>query len=155
MNRHDCIHCNNVHRHHPIHDYDHYGHYDHCGHCGFSEYGDTVLGGLRNVKPECPYMAVIPTVTVVDKSNIKGLADCFVHVSNINTTYYIDDKHRMLVTWAGPVEESNYDYEENPLGLRGQTVYDFANNRAIYYNKTGAYRLIELSTAPVDDTAEE
>lgn len=89
-------------------------------------------------------VAVIPAITVEDVSGIKNIADCFVHVSNINTTFYIDDKHRMMITWAGPVEVNDYDYENNPLNLRSQTVYDFSNNRAIYYNKIGEYRVIML-----------
>lgn len=89
-------------------------------------------------------VAVIPAITVEDVSGIKNIADCFVHVSNINTTFYIDDKHRMMITWAGPVEANDYDYENNPLNLRSQTVYDFENNRAIYYNKIGEYRVITL-----------
>ena len=90
-------------------------------------------------------VAVIPTVVVETTEGLEELADCFVHVANINTTFYIDDKHRMIITWAGPVEVDDYDYENNPLKLRGQTVYDFANNIAIYYNKTGGYRLIDLT----------
>lgn len=89
-------------------------------------------------------VAVIPAITVEDVSGIKNIADCFVHVSNINTTFYIDDKHRMMITWAGPVEANGYDYENNPLNLRSQVVYDFENNRAIYYNKIGEYRVITL-----------
>lgn len=89
-------------------------------------------------------VAVIPAITVEDVSGIKNIADCFVHVSNINTTFYIDDKHRMMITWAGPVEANDYDYENNPLNLRSQTVYDFSNNRAVYYNKIGEYRVITL-----------
>lgn len=91
--------------------------------------------------------AVIPSVTVTDISNLRCIADAFVHVTNINTTFYIDDKHRMMITWAGPVEEDDYDYQNNPLNLRSQTVYDFANNRAIYYNRIGEYRITPLLEA--------
>ena len=77
---------------------------------------------------------------------MKGLADCFVHVNVNNTTYYIDDKGRTTIVWAGPVEASGYDYQNNPKGLRSQVVYDFANNRGIYFNATGAYRLFTLTT---------
>jgi len=101
-------------------------------------------GAIRYREPGCPMVAVIPAITVDDVSGIKNIADCFVHVSNINTTFYIDDKHRMMITWAGPVEADDYDYKNNPLHLRSQTVYDFSNNRAIYYNKTGEYRVITL-----------
>lgn len=116
-----------------------------CEGCCCKEYGCKHKGCIRQTQPQCPYIAVIPTVTVETTSNIGELADCFVHVANINTTYYIDDKHRMIVTWAGPVEVDNYDIANNPLGLRGQTVYDFANNVAAYYNAQGVYRKITLT----------
>lgn len=116
-----------------------------CGGCECREYGCKHNACIRNVEPSCPYTAVIPAVTVESVSNIKDLADCFVHVSDINTTFYIDDKHRIMTIWAGPVEVSDYDYVNNPLGLRSQAVYDFENNRMVYYNKTGAYRLIALT----------
>lgn len=102
-------------------------------------------GAIRQKNPECPMLAVIPAITVADMTGIKNIADCFVHVANINTTFYVDDKHRLMITWAGPVEYDNYAYDVNPLKLRSQTVYDFANNRAIFYNKLGDYRIIELS----------
>lgn len=114
-----------------------------CG-CGWQEYGCEHSGCIRQIAPECPFVAVIPSVTVDSITNLKGLADCFVHVADINTTFYIDDKHREMIVWAGPVEVDDYDYANNPLGLRSQTVYDFANNLAIYYNKTGEYRLIPM-----------
>lgn len=117
----------------------------------FDEYSSMVPGCLRRMEPKCPYIAVIPSVVVDDKSSLKKLAACFVHVTNINTTFYIDDKHRMMVTWAGPVEADGYDFANNPLGLRSQMVYDFANNAAAYYNAKGEYKLIAL----VDDPSPE
>lgn len=96
-----------------------------------------------NTPPECP-VAYIPVLSVEREENLKGLAGCFVHVGANNTTYYIDGRSRMITAWAGPVEVDFYDYEKNPLGLRSQTVYDFENNRAIYYNKIGEYRLYDL-----------
>lgn len=113
----------------------------------FGEYAGPVPGCIRNAEPKCPFDAVIPIVTVDDKSGLKKLAACFVYVTNINTTFYIDDKHRMIITWAGPVEADDYDYEANPLQLRSQTVYDFKNDRAIYFNKIGDYKLIDLKEA--------
>lgn len=112
----------------------------------FNEYCGKNCGCVRlDAKQECPHICVIPAYTVETVANIKGFADCFVHVSNINTTYYIDDKHRIITTWAGDLEIDNYDYETNELGLRSQTVYDFANNRGIRYNKLGEYRLFTLT----------
>lgn len=113
--------------------------------CSCQEYGPMKAGCLREIEPSCPYQAVIPTLTVEDKSNLKDLADCFVHVSNINTTFYIDDKHRTIVTWAGPVEYDNYDLDANTLGLRSQFLIDHANDYAAYYDKTGAYQKFNFS----------
>lgn len=105
----------------------------------FNEYGKTVPGQFKPKAPKCPFIAAIPTLVVENAAGIKGLANCLVHVANINTTYYIDDKHRITTTWAGPVEADNYDYETNPLNLRSQEVWDFANSRIIRYNATGQY----------------
>lgn len=119
--------------------------------CDCKEYGPMKAGCLREIEPSCPYQAVIPTLTVEDKSNLKDLADCFVHVSNINTTFYIDDKHRTIVTWAGPVEYDNYDLEANTLGLRSQFLIDHANDYAAYYNKTGEYQKFNFSEDGADE----
>jgi hypothetical protein len=83
--------------------------------------------------------AVIPSVVVESVSNLKNLADCFVHVANINTTFYIDDKHRATITWAGPVEYDNYDLDANTLGLRSQFLIDKTGGYVAYYDKTGTY----------------
>ena len=111
----------------------------------FNEYGAPRCAIIKPnaVAPKCP-QAVIPIVTVENKSGIKKLSGCFVHVANINTTFYIDDKHRITIVWAGPVEVQDYDYETNELGLRSQVAYDLGTNKAIYFTKTGAYRIIEM-----------
>ena len=48
--------------------------------------------------------AVIPATTVETVDGITNLANCFVHVTSINTTFYIDDKHRPMIVWTGDVE---------------------------------------------------
>ena len=111
----------------------------------FNEYNGPVQGRIVEGRPGCPFVATIPTLTVEDISHIKSLADCFVHVSNINTTYFIDDKRRMIVVWSGPVEMNNYDADRNPLNLRSQICYDFTNNKAYYFSKSGKYRIITLT----------
>ena len=111
----------------------------------FNEYGKCVRAGIRNVAPSCKDVAVIPSVTVENTTGLRGLADCFAHVTSTNTTYYIDDKGRMMIVWAGPVEADGYDYSTNPLGLRSQSVYDFTNNIEIYFNAIGAYRIKTLA----------
>lgn len=112
----------------------------------FTEYGGRMNGCIRKTQPGCPKVAVIPTVVVENINGLKGLSDCFVHVSNTNTTYYIDDKHGIIITWAGPVEVNDYTAETNPLGLRSQTCYDFKNNVAYYFDKRGAYRRYSLES---------
>lgn len=114
----------------------------------FSEYGSCTPAGLRNVAPSCKDKAVIPSVTVDFPTGIKGLADCFCHVNSNNTTYYIDDKGRVTVVWAGPVEAENYDYERNPLRLRSQYVMDFKKDIMIYFDKQGRYRILDFGYEP-------
>lgn len=130
--------------------------YDKCHKCGrpfpkcvepkgcdcdirFHEYGKRAAGCIRNTNPKCPYNAVIPSVTVETIDGIKQLRDCFVHVANINTTFYIDDKGRLMITWAGPVETSGYDIEKNPLNLRSQMLFDTTEEKEtiVYFDKTG------------------
>lgn len=113
--------------------------------CQCKEYGPKACGCIRQKAPECPYEAVIPSVTVESVSNLKDLADCFVHVSDINTTFYIDDKHRIMTTWAGLVSVNDYDFEANPLNLRGQIAYDSKNNKAAIYDKQGANYIFQIS----------
>lgn len=112
--------------------------------CQCKEYCGKACGAIRPGEPKCPPQAVIPSLTVESVSNLKDLADCFVHVSDINTTFYIDDKHRMMTTWAGPVEYNNYDLDANSLGLRSQFLIDFANERGAYYDKTGDYKVFNF-----------
>lgn len=104
----------------------------------------THLGTIKKMdKAPCPHQCVIPMVSVETKDGIKNLAACFVHVLSNNTTYYIDERSRAIIVWAGPVEYDNYDYEANPLNLRSQEVWDFANSRIIRYNKNGLYLIFQ------------
>lgn len=112
--------------------------------CG-QEYGRMVAAGIRNVAPSCKDKAVIPSITVERTDGMKGLSDCFVHVTTINTTFYVDDKGRTTIIWAGPVEVDNYDFATNSLRLRSQLAIDFANNTAAYYNAVGDYRTFALT----------
>lgn len=121
---------------------------------GTSEYKHKAKACIRNKNPECPYNAVIPSVTVETTDGISNLADCFVHVTSINTTFYIDDKHRIMTIWAGPVEttvpedvQTEEQFEEfiKSFGLRSQYLYvkvhDSDNNQDVYqaffFDKTG------------------
>ena len=113
--------------------------------CQCQEYCSKTCGAIRPGEPKCPYQAVIPSLTVESVSNLKDLADCFVHVSDINTTFYIDDKHRIMTTWAGLVSVDDYDFAANPLNLRGQIAYDAKNNMAAIYDKQGANYIFQIS----------
>lgn len=108
-----------------------------CKDIKFCEYGRMANGCIREKQPGCPMQAAIPSVTVESIEGIKNLADCLVHVSDINTTFYIDDKHRPMITWAGPVDIPGYDMEGNPNNYRDQIVTDVAAEMAVIYDKRG------------------
>lgn len=95
----------------------------------------------------CPHRCIIPSLTVETADGIKNVSGCYVHVLQSNTTYYIDDQHRIITVWAGPVEYEDYDYVNNPFNLRSQQVWDFLNNRIVYYDKVGRYRLAAITEA--------
>lgn len=116
-----------------------------CKDIKFCEYGRMANGCIREKQPGCPMQAVIPSVTVESIEGIKNLADCLVHVSDINTTFYIDDKHRPIITWAGPIDIPGYDMEGNPNNYRDQIVTDVANQTAVIYDKSGNGYLFGLA----------
>lgn len=121
--------------------------------CQCREYGPSVCGAIRQCEPKCPFTATIPSVVVEHADSLKDLCNTFVHVSDINTTFYIDDKHRPIITWAGPVEYDNYDLALNSLDLRSQFLIDFANSRGAYYNKTGNYQVFNFGNGGGEETA--
>ena len=69
-----------------------------------NEYKYTMPACIRNKQPDCTAKAVIPSITVETVDGLTNLANCFVHVTSTNTTYYVDDKHRPMMVWAGNVE---------------------------------------------------
>ena len=99
----------------------------------------------RGADPQCPPVAVIPVLEVLTRENLKDLSACLVHVDENNTTYYIDHQHRIIQVWAGPVEVDDYDYQNNPLGLRSQEVWDFKNGRVVRYSATGEMIVTETN----------
>lgn len=109
--------------------------------CCLSETCGCALGCIKKDVDPCKAKAVIPSITTDTVAGITNLANCFVHVTGINTTFYIDDKHRPMIVWAGPVEIENYDTVENELGLRSQTCYTTMPGVVglveIYFDKQG------------------
>lgn len=120
----------------------------------FSEYCGKRCACFKPDTPKCLPEAVIPTLTVENKDGLKGLTNCLVHVSNVNTTYYIDDKGRITHTWSGPLVVNDYDYEENPLRLRNQMIYDFANGLIVVYNARGEYQVFNNGEQHIRDIVE-
>lgn len=96
-----------------------------CNYCDscMQEFPHAMPACIKEKQPDCLAKAVIPSITVETADGITNLANCFVHVNATNTTYYIDDKHRLMITWAGPIEDEHYDYVSNPLDLRNQTCF--------------------------------
>lgn len=100
--------------------------------CCFQEYRNTMPACIRNKQPDCLAKAVIPSITVDTVDGLTNLANCFVHVTSNNTTYYVDDKHRPMITWAGdiitdvPSDVTTYaQFIEfiNSYNLRNQHLY--------------------------------
>lgn len=94
---------------------------------------------ICNCPIPCPEVIEVQSIEMV-----KQQANAFVKVEPTNTTYYVDGTHKVITLYAGPVYYPGYNYIENPLNLREQTCYDFENNVAYHYNKTGKYRVIKL-----------
>lgn len=122
--------------------------------CCLNEYNYTMPACIRNKQPDCMAKAVIPSITVETVDGITNLANCFVHVTKTNTTYYIDDKHRPMIIWTGPVEvdlpdtvTTQEEFEEfvKSFKLKSQFLYikffDSDNNNYVfnsfYFDKTG------------------
>ena len=128
-----------------------------CNYCNscFEEYKYTMPACIKNQAPSCMAKAVIPSITVQTVDGLTNLANCFVHVTDINTTFYVDDKHRPMITWAGDVEvdlpanvQTGDDWNAyiNSFKLRSQhLLIRFKNNdtppkwmiERFYFDKTG------------------
>ena len=122
--------------------------------CCFNEYNHKMLACIKKKQPDCMAKAVIPSITVDTVDGLTNLANCFVHVSSINTTFYVDDKHRPMIIWAGPVEvdlpsdiSTQEEFEEfiRSFKLKSQFLYvkifDAESNNynfdSFYFDKTG------------------
>lgn len=105
--------------------------------CCMNEYAYKQKACIRNKQPDCESQAVIPSITVETVDGISNLANCLVHVMENNTTYYVDDKHRILITWAGPVNIPGYDMEGNPNNYKNQIVTDVEAETAVIYDNHG------------------
>lgn len=92
---------------------------------------------MNPVKYPCcpPEEAHVQTVQSV--SGINGLNNCFVHVIDNNTVYYVDNKHHITEICVGIVEVRDYDFDTNPLGLRNQVVYDTKQQTLFYMDNAG------------------
>lgn len=113
--------------------------------CGpVSEYCGCSLGRIKYEADPCKSCCVIPAVTAETVDGITNLANCLVHVTSINTTFYVDDKHRPMITWAGPVEVEQYDIEANELRLRSQTLFTTIDGKMteVYFDKQGVGHII-------------
>lgn len=119
-----------------------------------SEYRCPMPACIKKKQPDCLAKAVIPAITVDTTAGLTNLANCFAHVTSINTTFYVDDKHRPMITWSGTVVvdvPGDISTEEEFLAfikghnLRDQLLYArFKDNelgnyviQSFYFDKTG------------------
>ena len=114
----------------------------------FTEYPCKQQACIKERQPDCTATAVIPSITVENADGSTNLANCFVHVVSNNTTYYVDDRHRVMLVWSGPMEVLGYDVETNPLGLRSQLLFTASTAegpmKMVYYDKQGnAHQMAE------------
>lgn len=114
-----------------------------------SEYRCPMPACIKNKQPDCLAKAVIPAITVDTVEGITNLANCFVHIANINTTIYVDDKHRPMIIWAGPVEVVDYDIAENELNLRSQFCFTKVNGEytEVYFDRRGIAHVMATEVA--------
>lgn len=102
----------------------------------FKPYTHTIPACIRNGNPACPALAIIANKTVEHVSNLKGICNAFVHITDNNTTVYLDDKGNQTIIWNGPVTINDYDIDENPLNLRNQLLSTTINGgrQMIYFD---------------------
>lgn len=93
--------------------------------CGINlrNYDYTLPACVRNKKPECTKKAIIASTTVETTSKMEGIRDAFVHVTENNTTYYLDSCGNPIITWAGPIDMPRYDVDNNPFGYKKQLLH--------------------------------
>lgn len=117
-----------------------------CNYCDscLTEYCGKMPACIKKESRQCQAKAVIPAITTETADNITALANCFVHVTEINTTFYVDDKHRPIITWAGPVEIANYDIQTNPKNLRSQLCFTTVNGayKEVYFDRLGVAHIM-------------
>lgn len=85
----------------------------------------------------CCQPEITSVVTVQSVAGIKGLNNCFVHVLDNNTVYYVDSQHHTTVVSSQVVELTEYDSEKNPLNLRNQIAYDTKRELLTYFDNSG------------------
>ena len=100
---------------------------------------------IRQTTPSCCNDAVIPTVTVATIADMKGITNALVHVAENNTTYYVDGRGNIIITWAGQANIPGYDMEANPRNLRNQIVTDVEKGIAVLYDAFGHPYMFGLS----------
>ncbi len=90
-----------------------------------------------NVKHICCPPDLVQVKTVQTVAGIKGLNNCFVYVSDINTTFFVDHAHRITLISSQVVEVKNYDIASNPRNFRNLIVFDTATRDLLYFDNTG------------------
>lgn len=71
----------------------------------------------------CERELEIPLVVVDNRDGLSNLSNCLVKVSNTGETFYVDKRHRIARIATDIIEKEVYDFENNPLDLKGQLLF--------------------------------
>lgn len=125
-----------------------------CGenHCCFNDYNYKMNACIGKKQPDCTAQAVIPAVTIETVDGLTNYRNAFVHVTSINTTFYVDENCTPIITWAGNVEtqiadgaHTDAEWREflESFNLRSQFLYVKWHNQedkdiilSFYYDNT-------------------
>lgn len=126
-----------------------------CGSCCTDEYKYSMKACIRNKQPDCTAKAVIPSITIDHASDVGNYPNCLVHAVDTNTTFYVDDNHRPIITWAGFVNIPGYDMEHNPNHYKNQIVTDTVSKTAVIYDNNGIGFVFALTDGNLQEAVNE
>lgn len=124
-------------------------------HCCFNEYDYKMKACIKNKTPDCTSQAVIPSTTIESTEGLSCYKNALVHVTSTNTTYYMDESGRPLITWAGPMNIPGYDFKNNPNHYKNQIVTDVESKNAAIYDNNGIGFVFAITDGNIQEAVNE